>query len=371
MTITRMPDVLRWNDYDAVCDGVLATYGDRLAQKLGEALGEICRDDPAGGDELRSLMDRVADDGFMRVLDAPETSFRLLSAPGRHAEDKGRFLRDAFVAEALRQGLDVAADRDVWTALGDRGYLRDGACIWPQVEGMPVTDYGSPHALRVDLSGQDRPVPPPRPPFSDSEIDRLHDLLRRSRAALERTEAGLPRFVARFNIALILQKDPESPASFSSGSNGYYIGRTFLANPHLPEIDESHVADALVHEGIHALLYMQEQEQPWFLDSTAKGSLPRITSPWSGSRLPFPSFLQACFVWYGLLHFWSRAMQSGAFEQGVAIKRIQLCLRGFCKQPLLDSIAGFSSVVDADVQKTIEEMQNVVVGAFADVRHAG
>ncbi|MGJ5204470.1 aKG-HExxH-type peptide beta-hydroxylase [Bradyrhizobium sp. HKCCYLR20261] len=371
MTITQMPDVLRWNDYEAVCDGVLATYGDRLAEKMGEALGEICRSDPARGEQLRSLIDRVADEGFMRVLDAPETSFRLLSTPGRRSDDEEPFLSASFLAEALRQGLDISADREVWTALGDRGYSPTGSCIWPQVEGMPVTDYGSPHAVSVDLSGQDRPDPPSRPAFSEVEIDRLHQLLQRSRSALERTEAGLPRFVTRFNIALILQKDPESPTSFSSGSNGYYIGRTFLANPHLPEIDEAHIADALVHEGIHALLYMQEYEQPWFLDPAAKGSLPRITSPWSGSRLPFPSFLQACFVWYGLLHFWSLAMQSGAFEPGVAIKRIQLCLRGFCRQPLLDSIAGYSSVVDADVQRAIETMQNVVVGAFADVRHAG
>ena len=366
MTISLMPEVLRWDGGEAVCEEVHAAYLDLLAQKMGEALGESCRAEPAAAEGLRAAAGSVSDEGFVRVLTAPETCSRLLGGRAGTPAERGQFFRRSFLAEALREGQAGPFDEEVWTALGDACFAPGGGGRgWPQVEGMPPLDYGSPYAARVDLSGADRESVPARTPFNDDELRLVAARLGDVRERVRRTSPRVAHFVAEFNKVLVLQKDDESPQQFASGSNGHYIGRSFLANPHLPQVCEVHVADAVVHEGIHALLYMQEQADPWLSDPALKRSPPRVRSPWSGSSLTLPSFLQACFVWYGLLHFWSLALSAATFDRGLALQRISLSARGFLGARLREKVSAYLPAVNGRVVGAVDEMQDVVSAAFS------
>ncbi|MFD7643446.1 HEXXH motif-containing putative peptide modification protein [Kitasatospora sp. NPDC059795] len=69
--------------------------------------------------------------------------------------------------------------------------------------------------------------------------------------------------------------------------------------------------DAVIHEAVHCLLYMIEEQENWFTDQAAAwGSSMR--SLWSGRDLPLHSFVHACFVWFALTCFWAEARVEGA-----------------------------------------------------------
>jgi hypothetical protein len=365
-----MVDALQWRDPGAAA-AVEDAHLDLLARRLGETLLAAKAEQPALAEEVRRQMQGMPDDAFMRVLIAPETGYHLLSDRSAGPAAACRHLQDSCAAERLREGVDPAADRRLWTALGDFGFAPGrGAMAWPQLAGGPPLDFGSPHAAHVDLTGADRKDLPPRPDFTAEEATLV---FRRIEGALRQIEATAPavgRFVAGFNKVVVLQKDPEAPGSFASGSNGHFIGRTFLANPHLPELDDSLVADALVHEAIHALLYMQELQEPWFPEPGVKRSLPRVASPWTGSLLPFPSYLQACFVWYGLLHFWSLALRAGTFRSELVHRRLGTALGGFLGRLLRARVADHAPAVARAVLDAVDEMQAVVAGSFATVTAA-
>ena len=371
MTILSMTEILGWRNGEAISEEMHAGYVDLMAQRMGETFGQICRELPPLGEKLTTAASQVSDEGFIRVLIAPETCSHILTQQVPDVRKKGLFFLKSFLAEALREGQSLPEQREIWTALGDFGFASDGSLHeWPQIEEMMPFDFGSPYATKVDLSGADRDSVPQRPPFSEAELQRVIALLRRVRLCLNQTSPRIARFVSRFNKVLVLQKDAEAPEKFASGSNGHYIGRSFLANPHLPQIGEAHMADAIVHEGIHALLYMQEQKEPWFVDPDIKRSFPKVKSPWTGSVISLASFLQACFVWYGLLHFWSLALAARTFDRTMALTRMRLSLRGFLGQALRDHVWEFSPSIDQKVLSAIDEMQAMVAKAFSSVASA-
>ena len=127
------------------------------------------------------------------------------------------------------------------------------------------------------------------------------------------------------------------------------------------------IADAIVHEAIHALLYMQEQKKPWVHDPDLYGPAVRTLSPWSGNPLPLRPFMQAAFVWYGLLQFWTRALARGAFSPACARQRMAQAASGFLGPSLLEQVAPYRAGVADDVLLTIDRMQQQVKQAFVQI----
>jgi hypothetical protein len=115
-----------------------------------------------------------------------------------------------------------------------------------------------------------------------------------------------------------------------SGTNGSYINRVVLANPEL--LSSSPLIDALVHECIHGFLFMVNEVDAWL--PTIEEAEPygeQFISYWSGRGLPLRSFLEAHFVWYGLLRFWEFALQHNMYSEKYALERIKLIKSGFAK----------------------------------------
>ena len=168
---------------------------------------------------------------------------------------------------------------------------------------MAPLDFGSPYAAAIDLGGPANRPGEPRPPFEDAEMAMVVERLRLACAAIRRTSPHVLDFATTFNKVLVSQKDPVATRQFTSGSTGQFVGRSFVTNPHLDSVRQVDLAEALVHEGIHSLLYMQERTRSWGPAPELEDSIARVVSPWSGNHLSLASFLHACFVWYGLAHF--------------------------------------------------------------------
>lgn len=340
-------------------------YIELLSDRLGDLLKETRYVDPALRKALDEALQDASDLAFSRVLSAPEISHRLIWKPST-VRERARFVLDALYAEQAREGKSLYFDAETWTALGDVGFFPDGRVIHQPklVWDMPL-DFGSPYARAVDLGNGDTITP--RDDFTKTEIERVLALLNAACDGIGRTNSLILDFTVRFNKALVLQKDPAEPYNFTSGSTGQFVGRSFLTNPHLDTVNEIGIAEGIVHEAIHSLLYMQERKKDWVKVVDLYHPTQVLISPWTGSRLALRPFMQACFVWYGLLHLWCDALLAGGFDDKRIRSRIQVCLGGFLKGPLIDRLTPWRDGISDELVESIEAMQENVTRTMAEM----
>jgi hypothetical protein len=358
--LEAMPEVLRWSHGEASLNEVHDAYVQQVSDALGAHLRALRDRAPDVGARLEVAVQRSSDEALARVLLAPETVARLLYPTPDGLRGTALFLEDALAAESALAGRSRVSGRELWTALGDARVLPTGKVVRaPCAAGLIPLDLDSPHGRSDDVAyGDARGA---RRALAEKErlvgFDRL-------RAAYEVvTGASLAGFVSMFTKVLVLLK--EEAAGFSSGSETRYIGRSVLGNPHSSTIGHLEIAEALVHEAIHALLYMQERRHPW-VPAALYAPVPRVVSPWSGRTLALRPFLQACFVWYGILQFWGRATTTGTLPPAQAGERIARAARGFLGSPLLQRLRGEDlEAVSPGVRRAITEMQIVVQNALA------
>src|SRR5438046_1158509 len=89
-------------------------------------------------------------------------------------------------------------------------------------------------------------------------------------------------------------------------------------------------------------------------------SPPNITveSPWIGAMLRLEPYLQACFVWFGLAHFWAMARNGSPFEAERLESRLATTRKGFQKAPVPARISTHLPQIDGRLLKLVEEMQD-------------
>lgn len=367
MFLRDLPRIFTWEEAAPELVRLHRSYLALLAERVAQLVAALRG--PGGADELSDelldLLQRIPNEDLARTLAAPEVSYRLLW-PAHH----DRLEAARFVVSALRTA-DAAAralprGEISWIADGHAYLDPSGAVVepWGCPGGLPL-DYGSPYALATDVSGERIRAGIVRPPLAPDEVAATHVLLQR---AVEATRAAVPHawtMASTFTKALILLPDPDAPAQFSSGSSGQFVGRSVFANPQLPKVTEVHLAEALVHEAIHAVLYMDEQHDAWVLDPALYAGPIRITSPWTGNRLPLRPFLQAAFVWYGLLSFWARAREAGAFADTLVRERLNECCAGFLRVDLLAQVASVRDSLAPELVEALGELQQGVRALLA------
>jgi hypothetical protein len=181
---------------------------------------------------------------------------------------------------------------------------------------------------------------------------------------LQQLSPTLPRFASICTRVLVLQADPTS-AAVASGSNGRFVGRSFIANPHSTDATIDCLAEGVVHEAIHALIYCECLRRPW-TDGEAAIEVPRVESPWTGRPLPVRPFLEAACVWFGLVHLWTLALSHERFEREAAHTRLMRSLRGFCRGSLVDRVRPWWSEIRPDVLTAVDSLQSRILDAVGE-----
>lgn len=340
--------------YDALLEQRLALLLDRVADEGG--LAEVV------ADHLRALgsEDRRA------LLSTPEVSYRILWGGDTTPADAVAFL--GALAEDLRRPEEgESMTNPVRYARRPEVRAPDGsvAGLWPWAAELPI-DAGSPYARTVDVAGTSIRIPVPQEPYTAAELTPALAKLVDAATGVQRAAPAAWSMARSFTTMLLLLPDRDAPTQFSSGSSGQFVGRSVIANAHLAKVQPGHVAEALVHEAIHGVLYMDEQHDPWVLDSGLYAGPMRIASPWTGNPLPLRPYLQACFVWYGLLSFWARALTAGEFDRGVVRERIEVAASGFLRGDLLERVEPVASRLAPELLDAVAALQGSVLGSLSD-----
>lgn len=355
MEICEIPAALIWCNWPPILDKIHNGYCHRLSHVFDSRLSE---DVPDGSHrssilEFRRRLDKAS---FERFLTAPETSRRILWSSATMTEALP-FWAGALLAECLREGEKYFLEKETWSALGDVCFCPDGSRKgWSQIFGSMPLDFGSPYAVSVDLTGASFRARQARAALTKFEIARAFSKVEKALGKIRESSEVTASFVNRFTKVLIIQKDDEAPDQCQSGSNGQYIGRSFVTNLQSPVVSEEAVAEAIVHEAVHGLLYMGQVLEPWGPNEVVYDQTARVPSPWSGRHLPTRSFLEASFVWFGLLHFWCYAVKNATFDRLQTRSRLLKAAKGFLGPPLVDMLTDRSRL-NSSLIEAVEGMQ--------------
>lgn len=229
----------------------------------------------------------------------------------------------------------------------------------PHLDGRVPIDFDFPHEWQHLDVGVSRMA-------YISEVDRptIVRKLEDGFGLLKRISPLAADFTLNHTNVILVRAAPEEKHS-SSSSNLLRNGATMLRNIHFESCTVDIIADFLLHEAIHHCLYRFEiVEKPFVCALTGERQPFRaVKSPWSGHRISSDSFLQACFVWFGLWRFWSLAastLGSGAPWRELC-ERQRLCAFGFIRHQKLSEITIPSAFLPpAFLCEAIDQMQAVV-----------
>jgi HEXXH motif-containing protein len=216
----------------------------------------------------------------------------------------------------------------------------------------PVVDFFSPYGRGklVELSGDDEP-------FCETERATVVTKLQESAADLAAFSPVAAGFVANLTRVVLPRKDCGPVREFRAASTPTALGRTLLRNPDLDSATKEELIDGMVHEMIHCLIDIIEINSPLI---RSKGHVPqlRIESPWTGRKLDLNTYLQACFVWYGLWNLWMQAIS--AQRSVTALRYASIAARGFIAQDITEALMDFSGDLAPSVVESLENIQRDV-----------
>lgn len=380
--ITNNPDWLEWPNTASpsllsLKRQYLASVAKALAYRLANAYSRGFIDQG-----LIDQWDGLSDQSITRILEAPSTGWHAF-----HLNDDllfKEFIGRSIRAEETRAG-DISLEvlEEYWSASGDficRG--AEASAHIPKTENrlryqstpissMLSVDFRSPEALSIELHGEHGQLSLKQLGNKVSSgslalysISDQSSIAKRLATAYKYISSVAPHvawFVDTFTLSLVVRVDLDRPNRFTSGSSGQFVGRTCLINPTAKGVDDAVLAEALIHEAIHSLLYMQERNRAWVNNRDVfSGEGYRTTSPWSDNPLRPRQFMQACFVWFGLYNFWRDPEAKSIF--GLAARRQELKARdGFYRNKLADLTASWKYFSDPEVIDTIQRLQEQVI----------
>jgi hypothetical protein len=362
--------VLRWKGCEQeALDLAESAYTSMLAERLGGCLGDLEEVEPDLATHILRLLSSADSVTLRRVLLAPETTCRLLWGHPGACDDRSfwQFLSDAFEIEFTlcppapvpgQAGLPSTSSSTRWSALGNvRFNVAEGIVAQVPLGGL-VVDADSPAAVCFDGTND---ICILLKHYGDPMAKKTAlSKTREAMLALDAMDQTIANFVRRFTLVANIVTD-QSESGFSSGSTDQYIGRSIFWNAHLPGISLEVLAEALVHEAIHSLLYMHEVREPWFISTDEYPCDAFVESPWTGARLRLEPFLQACFVWFGLCNLWSSALGKSTFVAQRVHERLNTARRGFLIGPLLSRLAEHVPLIAPEFCEQILLMQEEIV----------
>jgi hypothetical protein len=268
---------------------------DSVTARLGRFLQRLGQSDSQRSETLKGRIRELPDSSLMRILSAPQTFYVVMHLSKTHEDQSAQILGDALDAEAFRLGAPPALTHPVWSILGDYYYSANDPDDWAEAQEewswQPDRTYRAPRlsiGLPVDAYSPNARGELPDVVGSDVDFlpEEVGDAVEKLSATVEAMRAACPETletVSRFSRALVIRKDPGPDRNFFPSSTRMCIGRPVFRNPHLPGVRLSDLAEALVHESIHAIIDTIELRKSLLVAKDFQA--PEMQSPWTGRIL--------------------------------------------------------------------------------------
>jgi hypothetical protein len=330
-TISILGDVLSFAEEGGAPIRALENeYTEVLSARLGETIGRICASDRDAGESLAAKVDMATNDDLVGALLLPATSRRLVTR--------------------LHDLPDVAAHLGTVLPSMQRPEDRPGF-LGTFLGDIPVFADPADQAI----------LEPVR--------QRIDDVFRN----VERCCPPAVVYVRAVMRELYLRIDPVAAGFFSNSPQGF-VGRAVLTNPHIALVDDVVLAEAIVHETTHGFVGMSEAiglaghtgGARWLVDDGPYDGVSRVVSPWTGTKLDIPTYLHACFVWWGLLHFWSGFAGVTEFDTRRVRTRILRAATGFLDAALVTELSPFRDLLQPALFDTLCRFGHAVDGQLVE-----
>ena len=354
--------ILEWKDRTMLVDAIRRDHLVQLEGMFHRWSEDLTRNEPANVEAIIELLRSLPQAAYERFLIAPSTYSKLFNDRETQATGKVDFVLQALQAELCRS-TSRRAEQPLWTALGDL-YIPPSSdrqpSRAPHLFDSIAVDFDSPHSGISMPGGPERLDPIPHA-HRTQVVKNLVDAM----CGIEHVAPHAADLILTTTKAIACKRDLIDRHSFGSSSWSWQIGKVGLSNPDLDSVTVEMLANALVHESIHSILYMIEVHKPFICLKEAERT--QITSPWSQRSLYLPSFLHACFVWFGLFSFWERARGVGVFNEHESQILHTRSGAGFLDGPLVARLDGVKESLDPDVLRAIAFMQETVLGQMSMV----
>lgn len=280
-------------------------------------------------------------------------AFELLSA-----RQKAEILSYPFIADRLgrtgvafrHQTVQALADASIEILSGKPLLPTSQRLRLPSIDSDLIVDFDTP--LQIAKRGE---ADPGLKLVARPQHDSIRAKLHQAAEILADCAIDALLFTNSFVYLVCIREEADDRASFSSVSFSCYPGLAVLSNCHVPGVGAHKLADALVHEAIHGALYLFESTKHPLLRSQPPAHL-WLQSPWTGRQLSVDSYVQACFVWFGLAHLWKK-MMSSADEEASAFRK--KAFSGFRLAPVSgENRATLSEFCAPDTFACLQELEN-------------
>lgn len=301
----------------------------------------------------------VLDQRLARLCSVDDAGTELTKAFGLlSARQKAEILSYPFIADRLgrtevafrHQTVQALADALVEILSGKLLLPTSLRLCLPTIGSDLIVDFDTP--LQIAKRGE---ADPGLKPVAQSQRDLIRAKLHEATEILAHHVVTALHFMDSFIYLVCIREEVEERASFSSVSFSCYPGLAVLSN--CQGVGAHKLADALVHEAIHSALYLFETTKHPLLTCQPPAHL-RLQSPWTGRQLSLDSYVQACFVWFGLAHLWKQ-MMSGTDELGEVTTFLRKALSGFRLAPVSGgNRTALSEFCAPDTFTCLQELEN-------------
>lgn len=363
-------------DISSACDHLRSQYRAAVVSQIQSSLAEDAKAPSlcTSAHYVREKLGGISVDSFLRIVDAPETSFQVsMYRRGELASIISPLLQ-FLTAEILREGGAVPLHGPIWSCDGglyfpsnhpDYVMVNNDSLGWIEDREKPfaaptrygiVLDYLSPYACRPLEQNNFRN--PFGPPMRYSRLEQI-PVTEKIVSALDGLNlvGSAPWTLVRSLVKTIMPRAESSYVLFNGGSNRQFMGRVNLHNPHLEYIDRCNVVNSIVHEAIHTFLYLIES-RVLPVDDREYMYYKLVCSPWSGRDIHLLAYIHATCVWYGLYNFWNLPSVQDHFSGRVRDFYLDFSRKGFVGSEMLRRIESFSSHIHPELFDQLRAIQD-------------
>jgi hypothetical protein len=205
--------------------------------------------------------------------------------------------------------------------------------------------------------------------YKENEIEILLSRLYNSLDFIKQNNSITFGLIIQIVKVISLRKDKSNLTSFGSSSWPHSPGLIGIINIDNFDISKEKIISSIIHETIHSYLYYIEIFYPFCSDVNRYYNL-KAKSPWTGRVIPIASFIHACFVWYGIYHFWKEIILKDGYKFNSA-SEANKCAKGFASEEYILEIEKIKTYLRPDIYKvlcalkdtttSIEEMNTIQV----------